>query len=69
MPVNVRSRRERTLLNIDRWRTRSVFDRYAIVDQNDIGSAMKQGPSEQKAADSVQFESKSVAVAKAQIVN
>jgi hypothetical protein len=60
-------------MKIGGWRTRSVFERYAIVDQNDIAAAMKKlQASEQEAAErysSVTVEPKSVMVAKAQIVN
>ncbi len=36
-------------MKIGRWRTHSVFERYAIVDQNDIAAAMKKlQASEQK---------------------
>jgi len=72
-------------MKIGGWRTRSVFERYAIVDQNDIAAAMKKlQASEEKAENSdcsvtVERKSgsgsvlthyrKSVAVAKAQIVN
>jgi len=60
-------------MKIGGWRTRSVFERYAIVDQNDIAAAMKKlQVSEQKAENSyssVTVEPERVAVAKAQIVN
>jgi integrase len=64
---------EGVIMKIGGWRTRSVFERYAIVDQSDIAAAMKKlEASEQQAADSyssVTVEPKSVAIAKAQIVN
>lgn len=53
-------------MKIGGWRTRSVFERYAIVDQNDIAAAMKKlQASEQEAANSyssVTVESKSGSV-------
>jgi integrase len=64
---------EGVIMKIGGWRTRSVFERYAIVDQNDIAAAMKKlQASEQEAENSyssVTVEPKRVAVAKAQIVN
>jgi hypothetical protein len=53
-------------MKIGGWRTRSVFEHYAIVDQNDIAAAMKKlQASEQAAAksySSVTLESKSGSV-------
>jgi integrase len=63
---------EGVIMKIGGWRTRSVFERYAIVDQNDIAAAMKKfQASEQEGANSyssVTVEPKSVTVAKVQIV-
>ena len=64
---------EGVMMKIGGWQKRLVFERYAIVDQNDIAAAMKKlQASEEKAENSyssVTVEPKSVAVAKAQIVN
>lgn len=44
---------EGVIMKIGAWRTRSVFERYAIVDQNDIAAAMKKlQASERKASNS-----------------
>jgi integrase len=44
---------EGVIMKIGGWRTRSVFERYAIVDQNDIAAAVKKlEASEQKAGNS-----------------
>jgi len=60
-------------MKIGRWRTRSVFERYAIVDQNDIAAAMQKLQASEQAAEnsysSVTVERKSVVVAKVQVVN
>jgi hypothetical protein len=60
-------------MKIGGWRTRSVFERYAIVDQNDTAAAMKNPPGKRQKAENcyslVTVQPKSVAVAKAQVVN
>jgi hypothetical protein len=57
------------MMKIGGWRTRLVFERYAIVDQNDIAAAMKKlQASEEKAENSyssVTVEPKSVAARQA----
>ena len=64
---------EGVIMKFGGWRTRSVFARYAIVDQNEIAAAMKKPQASEQKADnsysSVTVEPKSAAVAKAQIVN
>jgi integrase len=64
---------EGVIMKIGGWRTRSVFERYAIVDQNDIAAAVKKlEASEQKAGNSyssVTIEQESVSVARPQTVN
>jgi len=64
---------EGVIMKIGGWRTRSVLERYAIFDQNDIAAAMKELQANAETAEnsysSVPVEPKSVAVAKAQIVN
>jgi integrase len=64
---------EGVIMKIGGWRTRSVFERYAIVDQNDIAAAVKKlEASEQKAGNSyssVTSETGSGDVAKPQTVN
>src|SRR5438105_15765418 len=39
---------EGVIMRIGGWRTRSVFDRYAIVSQSDISDAMQKLETEQK---------------------
>lgn len=60
-------------MKIGGWRTRSVFERYAIVDQNDIAAAMKKlQASERKANNSyssVTVQPESSPVAKPQVLN
>ena len=60
-------------MKIGGWRTRSVFERYAIVDQNDIAAAMKKLQASEQQADisysSVTDKPKSGAVAKPPTVN
>ena len=64
---------EGVIMKIGGWRTRSVFERYAIVDQNDIAAAMKKlEASEQKARNSYSsatVDEESVAVAPPKAVN
>ena len=63
---------EGVIMKIGGWRTRSVFERYAIVDQNDIAAAMKKlQASEQKLDNSYSSDTvgpKSDAVSKSVIV-
>lgn len=60
-------------MKIGGWRTRSVFERYAIVDQNDIAVAMKKLQASeqeaQKSYTSATVEPQTGAVAKGQTVN
>jgi integrase len=64
---------EGVIMKIGGWRTRSVFERYAIVDQNDIAAAMKRlQASEQKADNgysSATVDAEVGTVAKPQAVN
>jgi integrase len=64
---------EGVIMKIGGWRTRSVFERYAIVDQNDIAAAVKKlEASEQKAGNSyisATVDEEPVAVATPQTVN
>ncbi|PYX36729.1 MAG: hypothetical protein DMG75_09535 [Acidobacteria bacterium] len=64
---------EGVIMKIGGWRTRSVFERYAIVDQNDIAAAMKKLQASEQQADisysSVTDKPKSGAVAKPPTVN
>jgi integrase len=64
---------EGVIMKIGGWRTRSVFERYAIVDQNDIAAAMKKlQASERKANNgysSVTVQPESSPVAKPQALN
>ena len=64
---------EGVIMKIGGWRTRSVFERYAIVDQADIAAAMKKlQASELETANgysSVTVEPKLAVIAKAPRVN
>src|SRR5215469_2317995 len=64
---------EGVIMKIGGWRTRSVFERYAIVDQSDIAAAVKRlEASEQKAGNgysSATVEEESTVVATMQTVN
>jgi len=64
---------EGVIMKIGGWRTRSVFERYAIVDQNDIAAAVKKlEASEQKAGNSYSSataEQQSAPVARLRTVN
>ena len=47
---------ENVIMQIGGWRTRSVFDRYAIITENDIADAVRKSEADRKHREAVALE-------------